>query len=679
MYTTDAYLIFSLIISLGGGFFIARWLYAWPWAKHRGSVEKWLFGLRAVAIALVLLFLFNPVIQRRSMSLQKPRLDVLIDNSQSIVHVSDSLEWQQIANRQNDVQEALSHKFDVHISLFDDGISSNTIQRNDGLVTNVSKSLKQIDQDDFQTAAMILVSDGNYNQGENPVFVARQLSFPVYSVIVGDTLPKAMVHIQNVVHNPVGYQNEKNPIELELRFQGISADTTVNIQLFEDDKFLIEKSVRLDANQRGKNITLYFEPGVTGVRQYRAFISGNEQQQRFFYMEIKKQKQKVLILYHAVHPDIGAVQRALMNSNRFEPVIHQASKFSGKVNDYAVVILHQLPSGDFFEDKWFADVLEYKVPYWIIVGESTDFPLFNQGQALLRLTNFNGEYEEAGVLLSNDFSWFRINSPSGFDFSDFPPLVVPFADYRSLKGKSLFSQTLYGVETGRQAWVFGDKPYRSSILCGTGLWRWRMDEFRKSNGTLVIDDLVYKVVRFLSVDEAKKRLVVDYEKIYSPAQPIRIEAVWYNENFERDNRIAGEVHVFDSSNIKYEFKFWPKNDYYVAEMGSLQPGNYRFSAVFNSDEKQFVDSGRFVVSHLNIEAYSNMANEQVMRSISGNDGFFTLADTDRLIELLKSNDSFPSVRSVVLRFDDIINQYFLLFVVLILLFSEWLIRKYNGI
>lgn len=678
MYSADAYLIFSVLISIGGAFFISRLLYCWPWSNC-GLGEKFLFVIRVLAIAFFIMLLFNPVIQHRNITNEKPVVEILVDNSHSMQLIADSGALDQMVYGLEQMADALSNRYDVRFSYFDSDIYKSVEQSFTGVVTDIASALTKIADGQNPPESLIFVSDGNYNQGQNPSFLSHTLPFPIYSIVIGDTVLPNSVFIQNLNFNSVGYIKEQNPVEIELRNQVGDNDTTVNIQILSNNVVLTSKKVHLQNDKQRKMVSLYFEPTKTGVQEFNVRIGNDTQKQHSFFMDIRKQKQEVLVLYHAVHPDIGAIQRALKNSNRFEPILYSASDFKGSVTDYSFVVMHQIPSGDFMEDKWFADVLENKIPYWIILGESTDYSMFNQGQKVLNIDNRNGEFEDASVVFSPNFNWFKTHPSLTSNIAFWPPLSVAFGDYNQLLGQSLFTQSLYGVETERAAWLFRDKPYRMSVLCGTGIWKWRMHEFRLTGNAAVVDDLIYKVVRFLSLDEPKKRLIVDYEKMYDPTHSINFNAVWYNENFERDNVIPGEVNIVDSSGVNFSFKFWPKGNEYAANIGTLKPGRYRFNASFKDGKEIFLDSGRFMVSNLNIEAHSGSSNIQLMRDLSGSERLFALSEMNRLKQVFLDSKLHKSVRRISFHYDDLINQNMILLIIVLLLFFEWVWRKFIGV
>src|SRR5690606_10215503 len=49
--------------------------------------------------------------------------------------------------------------------------------------------------------ALLLISDGIYNRGEQPLYMAQQAHFPIYTLALGDTLPQRDFAIRQLEYN----------------------------------------------------------------------------------------------------------------------------------------------------------------------------------------------------------------------------------------------------------------------------------------------------------------------------------------------------------------------------------------------------------------------------------------------------------------------------------------------
>ena len=52
----------------------------------------------------------------------------------------------------------------------------------------------------------------------------------------------------------------------------------------------------------------------------------------------------MVILYHAPHPDVSAISQSIAQNETYEVETYPIDKFNKAIDDYNVVVLHQLPS-----------------------------------------------------------------------------------------------------------------------------------------------------------------------------------------------------------------------------------------------------------------------------------------------------------------------------------------------
>ena len=354
MYTSLAYLSLSILLSIILALGVSRFLYPWPWKKNRlPLLVGWLlFSLRFLALFLLFLILFNPGIRQKKVETKLPALAILMDNSQSMTYLNDSLELKQFERKLIAAKEQLSDRYALQTYYFGHDLQINDTWNFSEPATNIGLALKQLQQTaQIPIAATLLISDGNFNRGENPAFVSRNLAFPVYALGLGDTTNKANVYLHNIYHNPVGYLDEQTPVEVDIRAVDLQRDTNISVSLMHKGKQVITEEISLNQDSRKQKFNLYFKPQKIGLQSYKVKINGSNQPVHSFYIRIREQRQKVLVLYHAVHPDIGVIRKGLEQSNRFEPVLKQATRFDGKISDYNMVVLHQVPSGNFADRK----------------------------------------------------------------------------------------------------------------------------------------------------------------------------------------------------------------------------------------------------------------------------------------------------------------------------------------
>jgi hypothetical protein len=125
---------------------------------------------------------------------EKPVIIIAQDNSQSIVKTIDSSYYRSeyIDNLKHLIKQ-LSSDYEVVSYTFGQGVTSGDEKKLDPGFdenqSNISEMLQYVGEayEGCNVGAVILATDGIYNKGLNPIAAARRLSFPIYTIAMGDT------------------------------------------------------------------------------------------------------------------------------------------------------------------------------------------------------------------------------------------------------------------------------------------------------------------------------------------------------------------------------------------------------------------------------------------------------------------------------------------------------------
>ncbi len=91
-----------------------------------------------------------------------------------------------------------------------------------GLGTNIWQALKETIDDPARTSAILLISDGQHNGGEDPIELAKKaaaLDLPIYVVGAGDPNPPKNLSVNEVYVRERAYPDEPFEIEAVLAVQ----------------------------------------------------------------------------------------------------------------------------------------------------------------------------------------------------------------------------------------------------------------------------------------------------------------------------------------------------------------------------------------------------------------------------------------------------------------------------
>ncbi|RQW00268.1 MAG: VWA domain-containing protein, partial [Calditrichaeota bacterium] len=149
--------------------------------------------LRSLVLIILFFILFQPVIQLIFEKQQKPAVAFLFDGSRSM-QIEDSFGMRgdslQIAL---EMVERSSLDDSIHVRIYQFSQNLKLLQQDtlnfDGGQTNISLALKSTLDSllNYNIQNVVLLSDGQFNAGENPMNTVQNAPVPVYTVTVGDT------------------------------------------------------------------------------------------------------------------------------------------------------------------------------------------------------------------------------------------------------------------------------------------------------------------------------------------------------------------------------------------------------------------------------------------------------------------------------------------------------------
>lgn len=183
--------------------------------------------LRFLALSLILSLLFESIfrwIQRQS---QKPTFALLIDTSKSTgLHpnsVKDALNKLKLPD--------LNAKIQVYTFDSDTKAAPNNAYDNlkfNGDRTDMVKALNRVREDlgSQNLGGVMVISDGQYNTGRNPSFLAERFPVPIHTIAVGDTTKQRDVQVRRAVTNEVAYINTELPGSVGIRAHGFDRPTS---------------------------------------------------------------------------------------------------------------------------------------------------------------------------------------------------------------------------------------------------------------------------------------------------------------------------------------------------------------------------------------------------------------------------------------------------------------------
>jgi hypothetical protein len=397
---------------------LALWLYDKNTNLQRGQ-RALLTLLRFSIFFLAGLLLLSPLVRQEEERIEKPFLVWLTDHSLSVISAVDSIQVDALYQDLPDLSEPLRERYRLAIQSFSSDLLADQ-DSFDASGTNVEKALLEI-QDRYYNrnlAGVVLVSDGIYNEGSDPAFIAEQLPFPVQSLLTGDTTRVKDLAVERVVHNKVSYLNNEFPVEVYVRGRGLEGEEYRIRILGPLGNTLIDETYSVDGADYFRRLSYFLKAKEEGFQRYSVILESSTAEpvnnnRSVFSIEVLSDRKQVLILGSSPHPDMAALGNAIRSAERYE-VTSLVDAELPQDKTFDLVVLHQ-PSAEVL-----AEIDNSEQAYWLFLGEDT------QTADYAPLKAGNKGYEESEVFVNNQFDLFTLTPDHLELLGELPPLWAPF-------------------------------------------------------------------------------------------------------------------------------------------------------------------------------------------------------------------------------------------------------------
>lgn len=583
----------------------------------------------------------------------------------------------------------MSGKYDVRTYTFGDKISKGVDLDFKDKQTNIENLFNEI-RDSYSNrnlAALILASDGIYNQGADPVYVSDNAPYSIYTIALGDTMQQKDIKISRVNYNRIAFLGNDFPVEITIsafKYGNVQNKVTVSSgdQQFFTENFLI------NSQQYGHTFTTKLTASKTGIQRYRVAVpsmageisTANNYQE--IVVEVLDSRQKILLLQAAPHPDVAALKQTIEKNRNYTVENYMLSDFRGSIASYSLVILHQVPSLMDVGLQVTSQLKTSDVPVFYIIGAQSNIPAYNNLMTGLIIPPSLSTFNEATAILNPDFSLFSVGPEVERMIQEFPPLRVPFSQYKpGTASQVLLYQKIGNVTTRIPLILFNQGVDRkSATITGEGIWRWRLENYAKVGNQQAFEELFAKIIQYLAVKEDKSQFRVMLKNTISESETLEIDAELYNNSYQLVNEPEVNITITDEKRKNFVFAFTRTSNAYYLNVGSLPPGEYSFRASTNFGGKTFQKTGTFTVVSLNIEAMNTVANHVLLNNMaSRHKGKMVYpAQMEDITKLLAARDDLKTVAYSQKRYTDLVSFFPVLLLLLLLLSAEWFIRKRNG-
>ncbi|MFO7869325.1 MAG: hypothetical protein R6U95_08525 [Bacteroidales bacterium] len=685
------FILLFVLCAIGGAYVLYRKDSSFKEASR--FVRSVLFTARAIVIFSVLVLLLGIYADIFNVSVEKPLLVVLQDNSQSVtVNKDASFYEEEYALKMDSVVQELSEEYEVYPYSFGENVNHLQDYSFTEKETDIAGALEHVSQQFFtrNVGAVVLASDGIYTRGNNPAYAVQNLSFdaPVYSVLLGDSVQAKDAVVHSVQANNIVFRSTPFPVQVNVRAFSVKGER-VRLRIFSETEEVFSKKLRVDSQEWFHEEMCYISSDKLGKQIFRVEIEhldgeiSYENNAKDFIVDVLESRQKIAIVYNHVHPDVGVLSNALQTNKNYKVQTFHTRDFEvGSVSDYNCIVFHGIPDASQSAHSIVKSAQKQQIPCLYMYSSSMDMPALSEYNAGVELSARQQNEDEVLAIENNQFELFQIPADFTAFLKNAPSLHAPYGTYSvHPEADVCLWQTVGGIQVSRPLLLFYevDNVKRATFLA-EGLWRWRLYMNREYNSADVFDSFINRLVRYVSLQETKSLFRVSSDEVFQENQDVVLYAELYDQSFEPVIEQDISLTIRDSVKKEYTYTFTPQNERYIVNAGNFPPGTYTYSAHCIYNNKKYTEDGVLLVVHNKNEFVETRANSALMRDIAERtDGtMFTPATMHSLVDSITANSHITPVSHSVRKQSNILD-YWQIFVFLVCALGiEWFLRKYYG-
>lgn len=683
--------------------FVGTALLAWWSYRSIGGIRKSyryiLTGIRAAVFFILLLLLLNPFVKTETAYYQRPEILVMLDNSASTAIQKSDYQGAESYRR---VLEQLDFgdSSDVNFTFFE--IGNQTSPADPGKLdfksdqTNLSSALQTLKGKQSEAKAAVLISDGIYTKGENPVFETKDLKLPVFTVGLGDTTYQKDVLVSSVSTNSTGYVNSSQPVTVTIQSSGFKG-RSLPVELRKGDRVIARQTVTPQIENGSQEITFELPLETKGLQQFQIRIpkltdewtqSNNLQR---FSVDVKDARQHILSLAFEVYPDVKMIRSLLLGDKNTELSTRTwlrgnrfvEGDFNFDPDSIDLAIIHGYPrSGLAGPLQQKVKRLAENVPLIVV-----DTPLFApqsfERQIASLPVSVVGPWQPVSVSIHPEVkpTEHPIMELPATTYDRLPMVSAPIENLDNAPGATkLFSSSYRGNDTQKPILVtqeLGNR--RKTLVTGFGWYKFNQDS-RESVRNFV-QQLWMNIISWTATDPENQLLEVSpTQTSFTGSEPVVVNAYLHNERGQLESDASIDISVSSDS---METRFYTMENkgsgQYQLDLGTMPEGLYSFEASAQKGDRTIDEqTGEFAVARSNAEFLDVNRNEQLLRQVSQRTGgsYVPFDSVDGFWNRLRDRGLLDQQEKVQTSFFYPYRHLAWFVIVLLLLCAEWGLRKY---
>lgn len=683
-----------LCVLLGLGYALLLYYRDTTFREQAPNLHRWLGLLRFLTVTILSALLLSPLLKSLLTETKKPVIVLAQDLSESAAADLQGAALETYKQNWQSLREGLDENYEVHELSFGDQVREGVDFNFTDKVTNLSELLKGVyDLYGGQNlGAVVVASDGIYNEGSNPAYVDVAIAAPVYTVALGDTTPKKDLLVKRVFHNKIAYLGDKFTIQIDVAATNCAGQQTVlNVGQVVDNQVRNLQSIPVNIAGNDFFITkeVQIEADKPGVAQYLITVAGlpgeasTVNNRKEIFVDVLDARQKILLLANSPHPDLTAIKTTLEINKNYQVSISYINDPGLDVTKSDFIILHNLPSASNDISGLLNTLNDKKIPRLFIAGMQTGYTALGKAQGLVNMQSDGRQSDDVQGKVSPRFAAFSLNQRIVEELPKFNPATSAFGNFSATpQAQVLLYKRIGKVDTDQPLLVVGEvNGIKTGLFLAEGLWRWRLFDYLQHQNHEIFDELLGKTVQYLSLKEDKRKFRITLDKtILNENEAVAFGAELYNDNYELTNDPDVAMSIRDRDGKEYTYTFNKTGKAYTLNAGILPVGTYTYKATTNFNGQSLSYEGRFNVQPIQLELFETTANHSVLRQLSAKFGGETVfpAQLASIAEKIKNNQTVKPVIYQTTKTNPLINLKWIFALLATMLAAEWFLRRYFG-
>tara|TARA_R110002096_G_scaffold378222_7_gene572175 strand:+ start:46638 stop:48716 length:2079 start_codon:yes stop_codon:yes gene_type:complete len=647
-----------------------------------------LAGLRFLAVSFIAILLLAPLVKYFSKTVEKPIIVLAVDQSASMQNQNNAptINYNSIVSA---LKNDLASNYELAVFGFDEKVQPLEDSLNfEGKASNFEVLFNSINNRlvNRNLAGMVLLTDGIYNQGSNPLYFENQVNFPIYAIAAGDTNKYKDAKILAVRNNKIAFLGNDFPVEIDLKVDRANGEK-LQLEILKGSESIYKKQLEVAGSSITTTIATAINAKQLGMQKYTVRLSKLAEEEQLsnntydFYIDVLDGRQKIALLGVSPHPDMAAIKSSLTGNENYEVKTSLLKEFSENVKDYDLLILHNGNQQKAILQPGFEkQVLESSIPI-LMIGNGWEALSLNLG------IGTGGANQRAGVNLvypkyNESFTFFTLSEELKKQLERFPPINVSASTSTENRVNGvLLLQKIGSVETSYPLFSFHDREGRKiGKFYGDGIWKWSMNDFVENKNKKQFNELLSKTVQYLALKADRSFFRLNVAQEFYEGDPIVFDAQLFNQSYEPVNQAEVKLTLIDEAEREFNYVLNPYKNAYRLIIPSLESGNYSYRAKVNLDGKEYTEKGSLLVKVLQLEQMELLANHNLLFQLAEKSGgeLIQLNESSKIAALLKTRTDIHTISYANESLEELINLRWLFFILIGLISLEWFIRKYQG-